>query len=97
MWQRTEMGILVTVLSPAPWPGCLFPLLPSQMGTELGVGTGGNGLEPLLSLALKGNPWQLLPSPTLSFPPPWMVGASSSLGGCQAVLPTELHPSGWFA
>lgn len=101
-----------------PWPGCLFPPagIPGgcswpgreeeeeEEGSGLVVSTGGNGLEPLLALALRGNAWQLPPSPTRPVPPPWVVGATSqpgwwvlSLAGCQGALPTELHPSGWFS
>lgn len=65
--------------------GCSWPgREEEEEGTGLGVSPGGNGLEPLLALALRGNPWQLLPSPTLSFPPPWMREPAPSLGGCSA-------------
>lgn len=90
------MGTLVTDLSPVVlarlpfspwchprWAGCSWPGREEEEeeeGSGLVVCAAGNGLEPLLALALKGNVWQLPPSPTCSFPPPWVVGASSEPG-----------------
>lgn len=70
------------------WAGCSWPGIEEEEeeeeGSGLVVSTGGNGLEPLLALALRGNAWQLPPSPTH-----WVVGAEPWW------VPMEIHPSGW--